>query len=695
MKLASDADAAQVTDAARALLDPWAGPYGGVPPFDRVEAGLLAPALEAAMRMQLAEIERIATDAAAPAFENTIAELERSGRAFSRAFAVHNVFSSTMKSEAFQAVEREMAPRLAAHRDRIVQNEKLFARIAAVHERLDAQPLTAEQKRLAWLKYTDFVRGGARLQGAPRERLTRINQRLASLFTQFNQNVLADEARYMLLVERVEDLDGLPESVVAGAAAAAEERGHPGRWAILNTRSSVEPFLAYSNRRDLRERVWRKFCERGDHGDAHDNKDAIAEILALRHERARLLGYPTHAHWRLERSMAKTPERAMALMEAVWKPAVARVAVEVAEMQDLADAQGAGIAIEPWDYRYYAEKVRLARYRLDANELKPYLELERLREAMFWVAGELFALRFTPVADVPVYHPDVRVWRVSRDGEHVGLFYFDPYARAGKSSGAWMNAYRPQERFDGEVSTIVSNNCNFVKPPAGEPVLISWEDARTLFHEFGHALHGLNSDVEYPSLSGTAVDRDYVEFPSQLLEHWLRTPEVLKRFARHCRTGEPMPDALLAKLDRAATFNQGFDTVEYLASAIVDMRMHLEPDKARDVAAFERETLALIGMPRQVAMRHRLPHFNHLFASDGYSAGYYSYLWADTLVADAFEAFLEAGGPYDREVARRLRECVLSRGNTVDPAAAYREFRGRDAGIEALMRKRGFSAAAA
>ncbi|HET9650928.1 MAG TPA: M3 family metallopeptidase, partial [Usitatibacter sp.] len=436
------------------------------------------------------------------------------------------------------------------------------------------------------------------------------------------------------------------------------------------------------------------FCGRGDNGDAHDNKAVIAEILAVRHERALLLGYPSHAHWRLERSMAKTPERAMALMQAVWKPAVARVAQEVAEMQAIADAEGAGVAIEPWDYRYYAEKVRLAKYHLDANELKPYLELERLREAMFWVAGELLGLRFAPASGVPVYHPDVRVWSVTRHGEHVGLFYFDPYARQGKNSGAWMNAYRAQERFDGEVATIVSNNCNFVKPRPGDPVLISWDDARTLFHEFGHALHGLDSCVSYPSLAGTSVDRDYVEFPSQLLEHWLRTPEVLKRFARHCRTNEPMPDALLARLDRAATFNQGFDTVEYLASAIVDMRMHLEPTQVRDVQAFERETLAQIGMPRQVAMRHRLAHFNHLFASDGYSAGYYSYLWADTLVADAYEAFVEAGGPYDREVAARLHECVLSRGNTVDPAEAYREFRGRDAGIDALMRKRGFGAAA-
>ena len=673
------------------LLAPWEGPHGGVPPFDRVQVAHFAPALESAMAAQLADIELIAQDPSPASFDNTIAALERSGRAFARVATLFHVFSSTMRGAEFQAVEREMAPKLAAFRDRIVQNAKLFARIAAVYEARDGQALDAEQRRLLWLKYTEFVRSGARLEGEARSRLASINQELASLYTQFGQNVLADEAKSMLVIDREADLAGLPESIVAGAAAAAEERGLAGRWAILNTRSSVEPFLAYSARRGLRERVWRDFVSRGDHGDAHDNKAIVAAIIALRDERAKLLGYPTHAHWRLERSMAGTPERAMALMEAMWKPAVSRVAEEVGEMQAIADEERAGIAIEPWDYRYYAEKVRARKFDLDANAVKPYLQLEALREAMFWVAGELFGLRFQPKIGVPVYHADVRVWEVTREGAHVGLFYFDPYARQGKSSGAWMNAYRAQERFDGDITTIVSNNCNFVKGRPGEPVLISWDDARTLFHEFGHALHGLSSSVRYPSLAGTSVDRDYVEFPSQLLEHWLRTPEVLKRFARHCRTGEPIPDALVEKLERAATFNQGFDTVEYLSSAIVDLRMHLEPHKVRDVAAFERETLAELGMPREIAMRHRLPHFGHLFEGDGYSAGYYSYLWADTLVADAYEAFVEARGPYDRDVARRLHESVLSRGNTVDAAEAYRAFRGRDARIEPLMRKRGFA----
>jgi peptidyl-dipeptidase Dcp len=432
---------------------------------------------------------------------------------------------------------------------------------------------------------------------------------------------------------------------------------------------------------------------RGDNGDGRDNKRIIGEIVKLRDERAKLLGYASHAHWRLEMSMAKTPERATQLMEAVWKPAVKRVAEEVADMQALADAEGAGFRIEPWDYRFYAERVRKDKFDVDDNEVTPYLQLENLREAMFWVAGELLGYSFTPANDVPVVHPDVRVWEVrNAAGKHVALFYFDPYARPDKSSGAWMSIYRAQERFDGEVTTIVSNNSNFVKGRPGEPVLVSWDDAITLFHEFGHGLHGISSSVRYPSLSGTRVDRDYVEFPSQLLEHWLATPEVLKRYARHWKTGEPIPPSLVSKIERASKFNKGFENVEYLSSAMVDMRMHLEPAKVGDVARFERETLAAIGMPREMEMRHRLTHFGHLFDSDSYAAGYYSYLWADTLSADAFEAFIEAGGAYDKATARKLHEYVFSAGNTVDPAEGYRAFRGRDPRIDALMRRRGFAA---
>lgn len=434
------------------------------------------------------------------------------------------------------------------------------------------------------------------------------------------------------------------------------------------------------------------FTTRGDLGNAHDNKKIIPEILLLRAERAKLLGYPTHAHWRLENSMAKTPERAMQLMEAVWKPSVQRVKEEVADMQKLANAGGQKITIEPWDYRYYMEKVRKQRYDLDQNAVKPYLQLEKLREGMFWVAGELFGFQFTPVTNVAVFHPDARVWEVKdrTTGRHIGVWYFDPYARPGKRSGAWMNSYRSQEKFDKPVTTIVSNNSNFVKGKPGEPVLISWDDALTLFHEFGHALHGLSSNVSYPALSGTAVARDYVEFPSQLLEHWVSTPEVLQKFALHYQTGQPIPQDMVDRLRRAATFNQGFVTVEYLSSALIDMKMHLAGSTPIDPTVFERETLSQLGMPKEIVMRHRPTQFNHVFSSDGYSAGYYSYLWSDVITADAAMAFTEAGGLYDPNVARRLRDNVFAIGNTVDPADAYRAFRGRDPQIEGLMRKRGF-----
>jgi peptidyl-dipeptidase Dcp len=676
---------------ANPLLAPWTGPYGGVPPFDRVEVAQFKPALEAAMAEQLAEIDKIAADPAPPTFENTIATLERTGRTLDRVANVFGIYSSTMSTPDFQKIEQEMAPRLAAFTDQIVQNEKLFKRIAAVYDARETSGLNPEQKRLVWLDYTNFVRTGAKLDPAAKKRLSEINQRLASLYTNFSQNLLADEADYALFLDEESDLAGLPDSVRAAAAAAAEQRGQKGKWAVLNTRSSVEPFLTYSDRRDLREKVWRSFVSRGDHGDAHDNNAIITEVLKLRAERAKLLGYRTHAHWRLENSMAGTPERAMELMEAVWKPAVARVHEEVADMQALADNQGAKIKIEPWDYRYYAEKVRKAKYDLDQNEVKPYLQLEKLREGMFWVAGQLFGFQFTPVTDVPVYQPDMRVFKVTDpSGKLVGLWYFDPYARPGKQSGAWMNAYRNQERFEREITTIVSNNTNFVKGKPGEPILVSWDDATALFHEFGHALHGLNSNVSYPSLSGTAVARDYVEFPSQLLERWLSTPEVLNRFAVHYKSGQPMPAELVKKIERASTFNQGFATVEYLASALVDMKLHLAGDQAIDPKAFERDTLKALGMPSEMVMRHRTPQFGHVFSSESYSAGYYSYLWSDTLSADAYEAFTEADGPYDKAVASRLREHVFSAGNTVDPAIAYRAFRGHDPGIRALMRKRGF-----
>lgn len=675
------------------LLAEWTGPYGGVPPFDKARAEYLQPALEAGMAEQLAEIDRIAADSAEPTFDNTIAALERTGRTLARVGTIYGVYASTLNDETVQAVEREIEPKLAAFTDQIFQNEALFKRIEKVYEARESAGLTAEQQRLTWKYYTDFVRAGARLDADSKKRLAEINQELASLYTSFSQNVLKDEEEGLLLIDDEADLAGLGDSARAAAAEAAASRGHDGKWAILNTRSSVEPFLTYSEKRDLREKVWVMFADRGDNGGATDNNEIISKILRLRAERASLLGYETHAHWRLENAMARNPERAIELMEAVWTPAVARVAEEVADMQAIADAEGANIKIEPWDYRYYAEKVRKDKYDFDETQITPYMQLENLREGMFYMAQQLFGFNFKQITsgDVPVYHPDVRVWEVTDPaGELVGLWYFDPYARKGKRSGAWMNAYRTQERFDGDIKVIVSNNANFQKGTPGEPVLISWEDARTLFHEFGHALHGLSSNVNYPSLSGTNVARDYVEFPSQVLEHWLSTPEILNRYALHYETGEPIPAELVEKIERADTFNQGFKTVEYLASALVDMRLHTVDQETINADAFERETLAELGMPAEIVMRHRTPQFLHIFAGDSYSAGYYSYLWSDTLTADAWEAFTEAGGAWDKEVAKRLRDNVFSVGNTIDPADGYRGFRGRDAGIDALMRKRGF-----
>jgi peptidyl-dipeptidase Dcp len=674
------------------LLAKWEGPYGGVPPFDRVQIPLFKPALEAAMAEQLAEIQKIAANPAPPDFENTIAELERSGKTLNRVGTLYGVWGATMSGPDYQVVQREMAPRLASFNDQITQNEALFKRIEAVYNSPAKAKLNAEQQRVTWLYYTNFVRAGARLNADAKKRLSQINQQLAGLYTKFSQNVLAEETDQFLVLKSEDELAGLPQSLRDAAAAAAETKKQPGTWVIMNTRSSTDPFLSYSDRRDLREKVWRMFVNRGDNGGEHDNNAIITEILQLRAERAKLLGFQTHAHWRLENSMAKTPEKAMELMEAVWKPAVTRVHEEVADMQALADKEGAKIKIEPWDYRYYMEKVRKAKYDLDQNEVKPYLQLEKLREGIFWVAGELFNFNFTPVTNVPVAHPDIRVWEVTdkTSKKHIGLWYFDPYARAGKRSGAWMNAYRVQERVNDQITTIVSNNSNFVKGKSGEPVLISWDDATTMFHEFGHALHGLSSNVTYPSLAGTAVARDYVEFPSQLLEHWLPTPEVLQRFALHYQTGKPIPQDLVDKVKRSSTFNQGFATVEYLSAALIDMKLHLAGDRKIDADVFERETLTQLGMPKEIVMRHRTPHFLHIFSGDSYSAGYYSYLWSDVLTADAFGAFVEGKGPYDRAVAERLRKYVFSVGNTTDPAEGYRSFRGREPRIDALMKKRGF-----
>lgn len=676
---------------ANPLTQPWTGPFGGVPAFDKVKVADFQGAIELALAAERAEIDAIAGNKAPPTFANTIEALELTGQMTSRVLTYYFIWTNTLASPDVQKVEEAVEPLLAAHQDAILQNAGLFRRIDEVYTRGDHAGLTPEQRRLMWLHHTRFVRAGARLTGPQKTRVAAINQELAGLFTRFSQNLLADETDYVLYLKTEAELTGLPDDVRAAAASAAEARGRKGEWAILNTRSSMDPFLTYSARRDLREKVWRTFYSRGDNGDAKDNNGLIRQILKLRAERAKLLGYATHAHWRLADSMAGSPEKAMELMTRVWPAAIARVREEVAEMQVLADAEKLGVKIEPWDYRYYAEKVRAAKYDLDMNEVKGYMQLENLREGMFWAAGQLFGFAFEEVKGLPVAHPDIRIWEVKgRGGEHVGLWYFDPYARPGKRSGAWMNSYRDQRTFGGRVTTIVSNNSNFVKGAPGEPVLISWDDANTLFHEFGHALHGLCSAVTYPSLSGTNVPRDYVEFPSQVLEHWLPTPEVLNRFALHHRTGKPMPAELAARIEKASTFRQGFEVTEYLSSALIDMKLHLAGDADIDPRAFEKDELAKLGMPRELPMRHRTPQFQHIFSGDGYSAGYYSYLWSEVIALDAFEAFTEAGGPYDKALARRLQDTVMSVGNTLDPAQQYRNFRGREPDVKAYLRDKGF-----
>ncbi|WP_308367086.1 MULTISPECIES: M3 family metallopeptidase [unclassified Microbulbifer] len=674
------------------LLAEWTGPYGGVPAFDKMEVSDLKPALEAAMSKNLAEIDAITANPEAPTFSNTIEALERSGGELDRVFAYYGIWSANMSSPEFRVIQQEMAPKLADFESRIIQNDKLFQRIKAVYDQRNESDLNAEQQRVVELIYDEFATNGATLTGEAKKRYGEINQRLAELHTRFSNNVLADEEGYDLFLDK-DQLSGLPESFVAAAAALAEEKGHKGKYAITNTRSSMDPFLTYSDNRELREKVWKNYYNRGDNGDGHDNNAIIAEILQLRDERVGLLGFDNYAQWRLQNRMAKTPERAMELMEAVWPAAVARVKEEVADMQAVADAEGADITIAPWDYRYYAEKVRKAKYDLDSDEVKQYLQLDKLREAMFYVAGELFEFSFTPVKEgtVPVFHQDVKVWEVKdkTSGEHIGLWYLDPFARSGKRSGAWATMYRDHTTFNGRETVLASNNSNFIKGAPGEPVLVSWDDAETFFHEFGHALHFLASNVSYPTLNSGV--RDYTEFQSQLLERWLATDAVIDNYLVHYKTGEPIPDELVAKIKKAATFNQGFATTEYLASALVDMKFHTVDPKEIDPDAFERETLEALGMPKELVMRHRTPHFGHIFSGEGYSAGYYGYLWADVLTSDAAEAFAEAdGGFYDKEVAGKLVKYLFAPRNALDPAEAYRAFRGRDAKIEALMRDRGF-----
>ncbi|EZP57504.1 M3 family metallopeptidase [Sphingomonas sp. RIT328] len=673
------------------LLADWTGPYGGVPPWDKVTPELFPEAFTVGLAERAAEYRRIADNPAAPTFANTFVPMQLAGQRFGRVMTLFGVMTGNRNTPAYQALDREWSPKIAAASDAITFDAKLFARIAAIYA-ARAQ-LDSQQQRLVTRTYDSFVRQGAKLDAAQKARLSQYNQQLASAFSEFSRRLLADESTAIAVTDEAM-LAGVPDSVKAVAKAAATERGQAG-WAIVNTRSAVDPVLTFAQNRALREQVWRAFTNRGDNGDANDTNAVIAQIVKLRADRAHLLGFATHADWRMQDTMAKTPAAAMALMLRVWPAATARVAEEVRDMQAIADQSGAKLTIAPWDYRFYQEQVRKRRYDLDQAELKPYFELNNIIQGSLYAANRLYGLTFKEITGtVPVFDPDMRVWHVTdRNGREVGLFYRDDFARTGKRSGAWANTYRGQRRLAPAQTVLSSNNNNFAKGAKGAPVLISLDDAQTLFHEFGHAIHAMLQDVTYPGLAGTP--RDFVEFPSQVNEHWLLTRDVLDKYARHYQTGAAMPQALLDKIDASKTFNQGFATTEYLASAIVDMKLHTVADGVVDPDAFERTTLAAIGMPNALVTRHRLPQFNHLFASDSYSAGYYSYLWSETMDADTFAAFEEAGSPWDKATADRFARILLSTGNETDRAEAYRAFRGRDPDVGALLRKRGFAAAAA
>jgi peptidyl-dipeptidase Dcp len=674
-----------MTIAENPLLADWNASFGA-PPLDRIAPSHFAPAFERALAAHRAEIAAIAANGEAPGFENTVAALERSGRLLARVSNVFYVLAGAHTNEAIQAIERDMAPKLARHWNEIHLNENLFARLDALHGKAARLGLTGEQARVLERYHALFRRAGAGLDRAAKQRLKEIGARLATLGTGFSQNVLADEQSYVLALEAEADLAGLPDFVRAAARGAAEERGRKGHIVTLS-RSSVEPFLQFSARRDLREKIFGAWIARGEKGKT-DNRPIIAEMTALRDERARLLGYPSFAHYKLDDTMAKRPEAVTGLLDAVWVPARRRVTKERDALQGLAAAEGGNFRLAPWDWRYYAAKLRKARFDLDESEIKPYLPLERIIEAAFYTANRLFGLTFTPRDNVAVYHPDVRAWEVSGPGgRHVGVFFGDYFARSSKRSGAWMTSLREQEKLDAEVRPLVLNVMNFNKGAPGEPTLLSFDDARTLFHEFGHGLHGLMSDVTYPMISGTGVLQDFVELPSQLYEHWLDRPEILTRFARHYKTGAPMPQALVDRLIASRTFNQGFFTTEYLGSTYADLDFHL--GGAKDAAEIEQATRARMQMPDEVVMRHRPPHFQHIFAGDGYAAGYYSYLWSEVLDADAFNAFVEAGDVFDPAVAQRLRDHVYAAGGARDPAEAYTAFRGRMPTVDALLKRRG------
>lgn len=670
------------------LTQPWPGPFGGLPPFDKVKIADFEPAMKIAMDDYRKEINAITMKRSAPTFASISEAYERAGEPYSRVNSVYGVWDSNLSTAEFQVVSARLSPMQAAFADEINQNKDLFQRIETVYNNRAQFKLDPQQDRLLWKQYNGFVRRGAKLSDADKKTVADINQQMATLFDTFSKNLKHDEAQATFITK--DDLAGLPDSFVASAKSKATDMGQDGMYAIQNTRSAMEPFLTYSTRRDLREKIWTAYIMRGDNNDQWDNKKIGSQILRLRAQRAKLYGYPTHAHWRLEVAMAKTPENAMGLMEAVWGPAVNRVHEEVADMQKIADSEGTGITIAPWDYRYYAEKVRKARFDLDESEMKPYLQLDKIQAGMFYCANKMYGFVFEPIEGVPVFHPDVTTYSVKRNGERIGTWYYDPYAREGKSSGAWETEYQSQSKMLGH-HCVVSNNCNFLKAEPGQAILVSWDDAETMFHEFGHALHALSSNVYYPSQAGTNTATDFVEFPSQLNEHWLPLPEVMDKFCVHYQTGAPMPKELQEKIKNASKFNQGFITVEYLADALIDMAYHLAGDVDIDIGQFEKDYLAKMNMPKEIVLRHRPTQFAHIFSSDDYSAGYYSYLWSDALVADAYEKFMAAGGPFAGDTAKNYFDHILSVGDTIPQDVAYRNFLGRDVNRDALMRLRGFA----
>ncbi|XYK80818.1 MAG: M3 family metallopeptidase [Labrenzia sp.] len=679
---------------ANPLLTDWTTPFE-LPPFSEIEPGHFEEAFEVSMAKARAEIDAIADQAAPATFENTVVALETSGRALSKVARTFFNLSGAHTNEALQKIERDLAPKLAKHSSDTLLNAKLYGRIAILWDKKDSLGLPPEDAKVLERYYKMFQRAGAGLEADDKARMAELSQKLATLGTSFSQNVLKDESEYQLVLETEEDRAGLPDFLIAAAAEAAKERGLDGKHVITLSRSSIEPFLQFSTNRRLREEAFKAWSARGEKGGDTDNRAIIKNTLELRAERARLLGFDSFAAFKLDDTMAKTPENVRDLLTKVWTPAVARANDEAEKLGEMAQSLGENHEIEAWDWRFYSEKVRKAEHDLDEAELKPYLQLDKMIEAAFDTATRLFGVTFRELKDMPVYHPDVRAFEVlNPDGSHRGLFLGDYFARPSKRSGAWMSAFRSQHKLDGGETPIIVNVMNFSKGASAEATLLTFDDARTLFHEFGHGLHGLLSDVTYPMISGTSVARDFVELPSQLYEHWLSEPEVLSRFAVHYKTGEPMPKALLDKLLAAANFNQGFATVEYTACALLDLELHLLDDPSSfDPVAFEKAELANIGMPKAITMRHRIPHFQHVFSGDGYSSGYYSYMWSEVMDADAFGAFKEAGDIFDKDTADKLLTNIYSAGGRPDPEDAYVAFRGRAPKIDALLEGRGLAAA--